>query len=159
MLSVFNLKIVEDLNGKFCPKLREIVACSKLLCREISLLRREAGGAEQPITHNDHAHAEEVALEQVLESLFPQFVAFGLKATVVSSHSVCKMGDMVSFQPIRKSTLFDHIIFAVDKLGAVVIEDHDAIEYIAFNLGCPHANTSFDLLVQVNMSLLDNFHV
>ena len=77
----------------------------------------------------------------------------------MSRHSVRKMGYMVSFQPIRKSTLFDHIILAVDNLGAIVIEDHDTIEYVAFYLGCPHANTSFDLLVQVYISLLDNFHV
>lgn len=61
VLNVFDLKIVEDLNGKFCPELREVVACSKLLRRKISLFRRETGYAEEPITHNDHAHAEEFA--------------------------------------------------------------------------------------------------
>ena len=159
VLNVFDLKVVEDLNGKFCPELREVVACSEFLRRKISLFRRETGGAEEPITHNDHAHAEEFAHEQVLEGLLPQLVALGLKTTVLSSHSVCKMGYMISFQPIRESTLLNHIILAVDNLRAVVIEDNYTIEYIAFYLGCPHANTSFDLLVQVYIFLLDNFHV
>ena len=61
VLNVFDLKIVEDLNGKFCPELREVVACSKLLRRKISLFRRETGDAEEPITHDNHAHAEKFA--------------------------------------------------------------------------------------------------
>ena len=66
---------------------------------------------------------------------------------------------MVGLQPVRKSTVFNLFVLAVDYLRRVIVEDYDTIKDIAFNLAGAHAHFRLNLSVQVHFSILDYLHI
>ena len=150
---------MKHLDSELGPELREVIACRKLLRRQVARLRGQAGHSEQPIAHYDDPHAEEISYQQVLKGFLSQLVTFSLEPTVVRCQKVGILGDLVGLEPVRKSTVFDLVVLAIDYLRRVIVEDYDTIENIAFNLASSHAHFRLNFPVQAHFSILYYLHI